>query len=257
MQKIGVVGAGIMGRQIAKLFSRNNFDVTLFVRDRNKYSQFDIANGNIKITQDFEDLRNTELIIETIKEDLYEKQEIFRKIDNLNFDGIIASNTSSLLIGDIGSGCKHRNRILGMHFFNPVEKIDLVEIVATEFAAKENVEKLVELSIKLGKKPVVIKDTPGFLLNRILFPMLNEAANLLQNSISTKEEIDKVMMMGALHPAGPLKIIDLVGIDVTVDILRNLKKQLNDEKYEPSPILIKMLRENKLGRKTKEGFYKY
>ena len=257
MQKIAIIGAGIMGIQIAELFLRNGFDVLVFVRDKTKNSVSGMQNGNIKITQNLKDLKDCDLIIESIKEDLQEKQEIFKKMGNLNFDGIIASNTSSLLIKDISANCKNRQNILGMHFFNPVAKINLIEIAATDYVAKENIKKLADISIKIGKKPVIVKDTPGFLLNRILFAMLNEAANLIHNEVSTKEDIDKVMVTGALHPAGPLKIIDLIGIDVTVEILKNLKKQLNDDKYEPSPILLKMLQENKLGRKTKEGFYKY
>lgn len=263
IKDIGIVGSGTMGCQIAELFLKYNFHVTLFSRNRNsiencinRFRQKELAE-KLKITTSFEDLEGKDLIIESVKENIEIKKEIFEKLDKIaGKNTIMASNTSSIRLKDIAKNCKNKQNILGLHFFNPVLHMKLVEVVKPDFASSETYESAMLLMKKLDKEPICVKDTPGFLLNRMLFMMLNEAANLLHEGIAARDDIDRVMMLGASHPIGPLKIIDLVGVDVTVEILKNLQKELGN-KFAPSPILLQMLKENKLGRKTKKGFYDY
>lgn len=264
IKKIGIVGSGIMGCQIAELFLKYNFDVTLLSRKsegikkclrrfRNKELE-----SKLKTTMNFKDLKNKDLLIESVKEEPKLKQEIFRKLDKLaGSTTIIASNTSSIPIRTMADKCKNRHNMIGIHFSNPVLHMKMVEIVKPDFALEETLNRTLELIKRLDKEPIVVKDVPGFLFNRMMFVMLNEAANALHGKIATKEEIDRIMVLGASHPMGPLRIIDLVGVDVTIDILKNLQKELKENKFAPSPILLKMRKENRLGRKTKRGFYSY
>ena len=264
IKTVGIVGSGIMGCQIAELFLKYNFKVTLCSISNesiknclSRFRQKELA-AKLDTTTDFEDLKGKDLLIESAKEDIRIKQEIFEKLDNVaSSQTIIASNTSSLTLSEIAKNCANKKNILGIHFFNPVYHMKLVEIAKPDFASEETLKNVLELIKKLEKEPVVVKDTPGFLLNRMMFAMLNEASNLLYHGISTRDDIDKVMVLGASHPIGPLKIIDLVGVDVTLEILANLHKELKDGKFSPSPILLQMHKENKLGRKTKRGFYEY
>ena len=264
IEEVGIVGSGTMGCQIAELFLKYNFNVTLLSRSGegiknciSRFRQKELAD-KLNATANFMDLKDKDLIIECAKEDINVKQEIFEKLDRIaKKDAVIASNTSSIPLSMIAKNCKNKRNILGLHFFNPVLHMKLVEVARPDFTSEEACSKVLELMKKLDKEPVVVKDTPGFLLNRMLFAMLNEASNILCAETATRDDIDKVMMLGASHPIGPLKIIDLVGVDVAVDILRNLQEELNDNKFAPSPVLLKMLKENKLGRKTKKGFYDY
>lgn len=263
IKEIGVVGSGTMGCQIAELFLKYGFDVTLFSRTQDgikscltRFKQKELA-GKLKTTTNFEDLKGKDLLIESVKEDATIKHEIFEKLDKIAENNtIIASNTSSIPLNTIAKNCENKHNILGLHFSNPVLYMRMVEIVKPDFVSEEILNRTVELVKKLDKEPIIVKDVPGFLFNRIMFIMLNEAANVLYERIATRDEIDKIMMLGAAHPIGPLKIIDLVGVDVTVDILKNLQKGLGN-KFAPSPILLQMLKENKLGKKTKKGFYEY
>lgn len=264
IRNVGIIGSGIMGCQIAELFLKYNFNVTLYARNYNslknclsRFRQKELA-AKLITTTNFEDLKNNDLLIESVKENAEIKQEIFEKLDKIVLgNAIMASNTSSIPLSTIAKNCKNKQNILGIHFFNPVSHIKLVEVAKPFFVSEGTFNAAIELIKKLDKEPVVVKDTPGFICNRILFAMLNEAANVLHEGISKKDEIDKAMVLGALHPAGPLKIIDIVGVDVTVDILQNLQNELKDNKFAPSPVLLQMLKENKLGRKTKKGFYEY
>jgi len=264
IKEVGVVGAGTMGCQIVGLFLKHGFNVTLFSKSdmsiKNCLTRLKKKNSveNLKVTTRLEDLKGKDLLIESVKEDLQIKREIFKQLDNIAGENtIIASNTSSITLQAITKNCKNKKNMIGLHFFNPAHHMKLVEIPKPDFTSQETLNKILELAKKLEKEPIVVKDIPGFLLNRILFVMLNEAANTLYAGIATRDEIDNAAILGANYPLGPLKIIDIVGIDVTVDILKNLQKELNDNKFAPSPILLQMLKENKLGRKTKKGFYNY
>jgi len=264
IRKVGIVGSGTMAGQIAELLLKYGFEVTLYSRTddgiKNCLARFkdkELASRLIT-TANFEGLEGNNLLIESVKEDAKVKQEIFENLDQIaSNNAIIASNTSSIPLSLISKKCKNRKNILGIHFFNPVAHAKLVEITKPGDLSEENFDKVLEFVKKLDKEPIIVKDTPGFICNRLLFAMLNEAAKILHEGIGTKEDIDKAMMLGALHPAGPFKIMDLIGIDVVVDILNNLKRELNDKKFEPSPILLRMVEENKLGRKTAKGFYDY
>ncbi|MBI2658447.1 3-hydroxyacyl-CoA dehydrogenase family protein [Candidatus Woesearchaeota archaeon] len=264
IREIGIVGSGTMGLQIAELFLKYGFNVTICSRNGEALRGFSEKSrqkglpGKLSVATRIQDLKGRDFVIESIKEDLKAKQEIFEKLGDIAGSGtIIASNTSSIPIALIAKNCKNRHNIIGLHFSNPAVHMKIVEIAVPEFTSKETVDKILELVKKLGKDAVIVKDAPGFLLNRMLFVMLNEAANILNENLATKEEIDKAMVLGANHPIGPLKIIDLVGVDVTVDILKNMQEELKDGKYAPSPILLSMLKEKRLGRKTKKGFYDY
>ena len=264
IKNIGIVGSGTMACQIAEHFLRNNYMVTLYSRNDQGIRRCadkigrKIPVGGLRATTNLGELKECDFLVESVVEDLEIKQEIFESLEGIAKAGaIIASNTSSIPIKMIAKNCRNKENILGVHFFNPVSHIALVEVARTDFVSDEAFNSTIDLIKKIGKEPVVVKDTPGYICNRILFAMLNEAANILSEGVSSKEDIDRVMTLGALHPAGPLKIIDLVGIDVTVDILKNLQKELDDNKFSPSPILMRMLKENRLGRKTKKGFYDY
>lgn len=264
IKEIGIVGSGTMAGQIAELFLKHNYSVTMFSRTeesaekcRSRFRLKELAE-KMNITTNMENLKDKDLIIESVKEDTKIKQEIFEKLDVIARDNaIISSNTSSVPISLISKNCKNKKRILGIHFSNPAAHMKLVEIVKTDFVSGKILDSAIELMRKIGKEPMVVKDTAGFILNRILFPMLNDAANLFYEGAASREDIDKAMVLGALHPAGPLKIIDIVGVDVTVSILKNLQSELRNGRYAPSPILLKMLKENNLGRKTGKGFYEY
>lgn len=264
IKEIGIVGSGTMGLQIAELFLKCGFNVTICSRNKEipkgffeKIGQKELP-GKLGAAAKIESLKGKDFIIESIKEDLKAKQDVFEKLSSMVGNStIIASNTSSIPIALIAKNCKNRHNIIGLHFSNPAVHMKIVEVAVPEFTSKETVNKILELVKKLGKEAVIVKDSPGFLLNRMLFVMLNEAAGILNENLATKEEIDKAMVLGANHPLGPLKIIDLVGVDVTVDILKNMQEELKDGKYAPSPILLRMLKENRLGRKTKKGFYDY
>ncbi len=170
---------------------------------------------------------------------------------------ILASNTSSISISEIGSELKFPERFIGMHFFNPVIIMKLVEIVKGKETSIETTDKIIELTKRIGKTGIISKDSPGFISNRILMPMINEAIETLRQNVAGVEDIDSVMCLGMAHPMGPLKLADLIGLDVCKAILEVLRDGFNDKKYDPSPLLIKMVNEGKLGRKTKQGFYSY
>jgi len=264
IKSIGIIGSGVMGSQIAELFLKHGFDVILHSRSKEgiercvgRFKQKDLSE-KLATTTNIEDLKDKNLIIESVKEYVNIKQEIFEKLDNMvEVSTIVASNTSSIPISLISKNCKNKERLIGLHFSNPALHMKLVEVPVTDHTSEETINRILQLIKKIGKDPIIVKDVPGFLLNRMMFVMLNEAANLLYENAATKEEIDKTLVLGANHPLGPLKIMDLVGIDVTVDILKNLQKELKNDKFTPSPILLQMLEENRLGKKTKKGFYDY
>jgi len=279
--KIGVIGSGTMGNGIAHSFASSGYKVLLhdikeeFLQrgvatinknlnrffDKGKITKEDINStiGNITTTTLLENMKDVDLVVEAATEKFEIKASIFQQLDNITPDRcILASNTSSISINKIADATDRASKVIGMHFMNPVPIMKLVEIIKTNRTSEETISTIVDLSISLGKQPVECLDSPGFISNRILMPMINEAIYALMEGVATEEAIDKIMKLGMSHPMGPLQLADLIGLDVCLSIMNVLKEGFDDDpKYEPCPLLIKLCKENKLGRKTGEGFYKY
>lgn len=278
--KVGVVGSGTMGNGIAHVFAIHGYKVTVVdisqkildnainkIRNnmerqtkKNIISDNDaaIALRNIDTTTNLELLSDCNLIIEAVKEDLDIKVEIFKKLDSICSDKtIFASNTSSISINTLGSSLKNPGKFIGMHFMNPVPVMKLVEIINGDKTSQETKDLINNISKSLDKIPIECNDAPGFVSNRILMPMINEAAFCYMDGVAKPEAIDSIMKLGMGHPMGPLKLADLIGIDVCVYIMNVLYEGFKNEKYRVCPILLDMVKAGKLGKKTKEGFYKY
>ncbi len=277
---VGVVGAGTMGNGIAHVFAQYGYDVLLCdisdeilqkaIKTISENLDRQIKKGivkledkekilsRIKTTKNLEDFREVELVVEAVVEKEEIKKEIFSKLDKITKkDVILASNTSSISITRLSKATNRPENVVGMHFFNPVPVMKLVEVVKGFITSDETVNKIVEISKTLDKVPIVVKDFPGFISNRILMPLINEAIFALGEGIADKESIDNIMKLGMNHPMGPLQLADLIGLDVVLDILNVLYENFKDPKYRPAPLLIKMVEAGYLGRKTKKGFYEY
>ena len=279
--KISVIGAGTMGNGIAHVFAQNGFkvsivDVSLTQLDKavaNISKNFDrqIAKGaateeqkknalaNISIFSNIgEGVKDAELVIEAATENTELKLNIFEEIDRDSpKNAILASNTSSISITKIARATRRDDKVIGMHFMNPVPVMKLVEVINGYSTSKEVTKTIVELSRQLGKTPCVVNDYPGFIANRILMPMINEAIYSLYEGVAGVEEIDTVMKLGMAHPMGPLQLADFIGLDVCVSILNVLHDGFGNPKYSPCPLLVNMVTAGKLGIKSGEGFYIY
>ena len=278
--KICVVGTGTMGNGIAQTFAQAGHDVLLKGRSeaslekahktiekslsklvekgKMEAAEKEAIKARIKDTMDYGDCKDVDLVIEGVAEDMPTKLEIFKTLDAIcKPEAILATNTSSLSITEIGAATSRPDKVIGMHFFNPVPTMKLVEVITGQLTSQETHDKVMAIATEIGKTPVSANEAPGFVVNRILIPMINEGISIYADGVASKEEIDEAMKLGANHPMGPLALGDLIGLDVCLAIMEVLFHEFEDSKYRPHPLLRKMVRANQLGRKTGIGFYDY
>lgn len=281
IKKVAVIGAGTMGNGIAHLFAMNGFPVTLL--DINS-RQLENALNNISRNLDRmvkkgtispddkvqtllnistatsldESLSDMDLVVEAVSEREEIKAKVFSEIAAIcQAKCIIATNTSSISITKLASTVNHPERVIGMHFMNPVPVMKLIEVIRGHMTSDEVAQAILQLGKKLSKEPVLVNDFPGFISNRVLMPMINEAIWALHEGIGTKEAIDSIMKLGMAHPMGPIELADFIGLDVCLSIMNVLYKGYGQSKYAPCPLLVNMVNAGKLGRKSGEGFYRY
>lgn len=277
MKNVGVIGAGTMGQGIANAFATAGYNVTvcdikiewaqngidkigakldkLVSREKITAEKAEGIKANLTAGE-YKDLADCDLIVEAVLEKMEIKKDLFKTLDEICKEGcIFGTNTSSLSVTEIANGIKHN--VIGMHFFNPADRMKLVEVISGENTPVETKEAIIEYSKSLGKTPVEVAEGPGFVVNRILIPMINEACFIYQEGLASVEDIDTAMKLGANHPMGPLALGDLIGLDIVLDVMEVLYTETGDPKYRPCTLLKKMVRAGKLGQKTKQGFYSY
>jgi 3-hydroxybutyryl-CoA dehydrogenase len=277
---IGVVGAGTMGSGIAQVAAQSGFEVVLVdqaeawldqglgaitgaldklvAREKIDGGERDAILARIEGSTNIGHLGSCDLVIEAVTESFATKAEVFAEVaDVTGMETIIASNTSSISISAIAAVVPEPGRVVGMHFFNPVPVLPLVEVVRGLETSDETVDAISDVARQMGKTPVEVADAPGFVANRLLIPMINEAVYCLDEGVATAEDIDQVMKLGASHPLGPLALGDLIGLDVCLSIMDVLHRDFGDDKYRPAPLLRRMVAAGRLGRKTRRGFHAY
>lgn len=280
--KVAVIGAGTMGKGIVQILAQSDIVCSvvwvgraesscrssledlnsqwerminkkrLLAENAKSYSE------KIRVGTGFQSIADCDLILEAVAEDMSVKHEVFKEIAKYaNANTMIATNTSSLSITELASITSHPENVVGLHFFNPAPVMKLVEVIVGLSTSSETAAWAIDFAKELGKEPVLVNEAPGFIVNRMLIPMINEAIGILAEGVATAEEIDKAMKLGANHPIGPLALADLIGNDVNLSIMETLHNETGDSKYRAHPLLRKMVRANRLGRKTGIGFYNY
>lgn len=280
IMKIGILGASTMGIGLIQICAQHGFDVVYRARRQESVDaaydkvlanyEFMIANGWLTAEQrddsmaritgsiDIELLKEADFVIEAASENMQTKKELFRQLDEMcRPEVILATNTSSLSVTEIASVTKRDDKVIGMHFFNPAPVMKLVEMIPGYNTSQETIDFAIDMAKKLQKTPIVVTEAPGFVVNRMLVPMINEAVSVLAEGLAKAEDIDQAMKLGANHPMGPLALADLVGLDICLSIMDVLYEEFKEPKYRANPLLRKMVRAGKLGQKTGEGFYKY
>ena len=280
IRKVSVVGAGTMGNGIAQVFAQAGFPVTMVdvnevvlerglgtirsslerMAKKNLIAAGDVATiaGRVKPSPRLLDAVEGDLIVEAVPELFELKSDVFRKLSEvIEKQTILASNTSSISITRLAARTDRPDRVIGMHFMNPVPVMKLVEVIRGQLTSDDTANAILETTKKLGKTPVIVNDYPGFVSNRVLMPMLNEAFFCVMEGVAEKEAIDQVMQLGMAHPMGPLALADLIGLDTCLSILEVLHRDLGDDKYRPCPLLRRMVAAGLLGRKTGRGFYSH
>ena len=280
MKKISIIGAGTMGNGIAQVFAMNNYHVNLI--DLNSTSLTNAVNrittnldrmikrdiissdqktatlDNISTTTDINNAKSSDLVIEAVTENIKVKMKIFTQLDKICSSGtILATNTSSISITEIAASTKREDKVIGMHFMNPVPIMKLVEVIRGRKTSDETTKTIIELSETIKKIAIEVNDYPGFIANRILLPMINEAIEALNKGVAKVKNIDSIMKIGMGHPMGPLQLADFIGLDVCLSILEVMHEGFKNSKYAPSELLVNMVKSGKLGIKSGEGFYDY
>ena len=278
--KVYVIGTGTMGAGVVQAFAQANIPVVMKSRtqvsldkavgkiskslaklvEKGKIEQayMDATMANISTTTEYADFADADLVIEAASEDMNLKKEVFAELAKIcKPETIFATNTSSLSITEIAAITDRPTQFIGMHFFNPAPVMKLVEVIKGQMTSQETSDKIFALATEMGKTPVMVEEAPGFVVNRILVPMINEAVGIYAEGIASVEDIDSAMKLGANHPMGPLALGDLIGLDVCLAIMEVLYNEFADSKYRPHPLLKKMVRAGLLGRKSGQGFYKY
>jgi 3-hydroxybutyryl-CoA dehydrogenase len=280
VRKIGVVGSGIMGAGISQIVAEAGFEVLLYdiseealnkavsgfakwfgkAVSKGKITQKEADNTlkRITVTSAIEDLKCVECVIEAVSERMELKKKIFSELDGIcDSTTVFMTNTSGLSVSEIASVCQRKDQFVGLHFFNPVPMMKLVEVIKGYDTNSDTFNYAMSLAKEIGKEPIEVRESPLFIVNRILVPMINEAINVLELNIGSKEDIDKGMALGANHPIGPLKLADMIGLDTLLSVMDTLYEETQDSKYRSSVLLRKMVRAGHLGVKSGQGFYDY
>ena len=280
MKKISIIGAGTMGNGIAQVFAMNNYHVNLIDLNSNSLKngvnriitnldrmikrdvigsdQKTATLGNLSTSTDINSAKSSDLVIEAVTENIKVKMKIFSQLDKIcSPETILATNTSSISITEIAGSTKREDKVIGMHFMNPVPIMKLVEVIRGRKTSDKTTKTIIELSETIKKIAIEVNDYPGFIANRILLPMINEAIEALNNGVAKVKNIDSIMKIGMGHPMGPLQLADFIGLDVCLSILQVMHEGFKNSKYAPSALLVNMVKSGKLGVKSGEGFYDY
>tara|TARA_B100001123_G_scaffold83946_1_gene96107 strand:+ start:2221 stop:3105 length:885 start_codon:yes stop_codon:yes gene_type:complete len=280
MKKISIIGAGTMGNGIAQVFAMNNYHVNLIDLNSNSLKngvnrittnldrmikrdvigsdQKTATLGNLSTSTDINSAKSSDLVIEAVTENIKVKMKIFSQLDKIcSPETILATNTSSISITEIARSTKREDKVIGMHFMNPVPIMKLVEVIRGRKTSDKTTKTIIELSETIKKIAIEVNDYPGFIANRILLPMINEAIEALNNGVAKVKNIDSIMKIGMGHPMGPLQLADFIGLDVCLSILQVMHEGFKNSKYAPSALLVNMVKSGKLGVKSGEGFYDY